>query len=76
MKFKAINTEGKEIVAKYFVGSNEDIKNWCKDETLIEKYGTDLCFMFDDTIGWIDGAELDGIFKDVAFTNSVEMIKE
>ncbi len=76
MKFKAINTEGKEVIAKYFVGSNEKIENWCKNEDLINAYGVDLCFMFDETIGWIDGAELDGIFKDVAFTNSVEMIKD
>ena len=76
MKFKAINTEGKEVIANYFVGSNEKIENWCKNEDLINAYGVDLSFMFDDTIEWIDSWELNGSFKDVVFTNSVEVIND
>ena len=76
MKFKGINMEGKEVIANWFVGAKEDGKIWCKDEDLIKKYGVDLSFMFDDTIEWVDSWELNGSWKDVVFTKSVEIIND
>lgn len=74
MKFKAINTKGEEVIANYFVGSTENVKNWCENEDLINKYGKELCYMFDDNISWIDSWELNGYFKDVVFTKTIEVI--
>ena len=48
MKFKAINIKGEEVIANYFVGSTEDVKNWCENEDLINKYGKELCYMFEE----------------------------